>query len=488
MFTSYLACDLGTERGRVSLGTLDKGRLNISTLRRFANHPQRDGDGVQWNIPGLFEQVTDSLTEVARSQETVNGVSCSSWGEDYLLFDSDGALMTPVGSPPSKLMAKGMDHLLSKLSPQMIYEETGVQPTPYSTLVQLIAEKSRRLSKASQLLPIADGFNYLLSGEARVEASSASTTQLYNPTHKAWSARLLYETGLPAKIFPQVVPAGTVLGPLRREIADQTRIEDVDVVTSCSNEMAAMLAGIPVESGVNWAFLQMGTHSVIGTELQQPLLTDTALKAGFTNDAGYGGTTRFWKPTVGFWILQECRRDWAQRGEDLDLEMMMHLAGVADPFECLINPTAPIFLTPGDMPQKIKAFCRDSGQPVPRKPGTIIRCVLESIALYYRKAMQEIETVTGRKMERLYLLSGNQGAKHPLLNNFIANALQVPVILCPEETTAAGNILVQAIALKHIESLEAGRKLASQAVRCETVQPYAGVWDKAFRKLEKLTT
>jgi rhamnulokinase len=466
---------------------LDKGRLNVSTLRRFANRPERDGEGVHWDIPGLFEQLTDSLTEVARSQETVNGVSCSSWGEDYLLFDSQGALITPVGSPPSKLMAKSMDHLLSKCSPQTIYEETGVQPTPYSTLVQLIAEKSRRLSKASQLLPIADGFNYLLSGEACVETSSASSTQIYNPTHKAWSARLLYETGLPAKLFPKVVPAGTVLGPLRPEIAEQTRIEDVQVITSCSHEMAATLAGIPVEPGVHWAFLQMGTHSVIGTELSQPLLTDTALKAGFTNDTGYGGTIRFWKPTVGFWILQECRREWAQRGEDLDLEMMMHLAGVADPFECLINPTAPLFLTPGDMSQKIKAFCRDSGQPVPRKPGAIIRCVLESIALYYRKAMQEMETVTGRKIDRLYLLSATQSAKHPLLNNFIANALQMPVVLCPAEVTAAGNILVQAIALKHIESLEAGRQLASQTIRCETVQPYAGVWDRAYQKLERLT-
>jgi rhamnulokinase len=160
---------------------------------------------------------------------------------------------------------------------------------------------------------------------------------------------------------------------------------------------------------------------------------------------------------------------------------------VAEPFECLINPTAPTFLTPGDMPQKIKSFCRDSGQPIPRKPGAIIRCVLESIALYYRKAMQEMETVTGQRLDRLYLLAGTGGAKHPLLNNFIANALQVPVILCPQETIAAGNILVQAIGLKHIESLEAGRKLVGEVLRYETVQPYAGVWDNAFRKLERLT-
>lgn len=487
MFTSYLACNLGTERGRISLGTLDKGRLNISTLRRFPNTRTEGDDGLEWNIPDLFQHVTDALSEVGRTQETVNGVSCSSWGEDYLLFDPDGALITPVGAPPSKSMAKSMDHLMSRLSPEALYEETGAQLSPYSTLVQLTAEKSRRLSKAGKLMPIADGFNYLLSGEACVEASSASATQLYNPTHKSWSARLIHDTKLPARIFPQVIPGGTVLGPLRKAIADQTRIEDVDVVSSCSHEMAATMAGIPAEPGVNWAFLQMGTHSVIGTELPRACLDSSALRHGFTNEAGYGGTFRLSKPTVGFWILQECRRYWAEQNEELDLEMMMHLAGTADPFECLINPAAAMFLTPGEMPQKIKAFCRDSGQPIPRKPGPIIRCVLESIALYYRKALQDIEAVTGRKIDRLYMLSAGGGAKHPLLNNFIANAVQMPVVLCPEETRAAGNILVQAIALKHIHSLQEARSLAGQTLRCETVQPYAGVWDKAFDKLEQLT-
>lgn len=486
MFTSYLACDLGTTEGRISLGTLDKGRLNISTLRRFPNTPIRKNNSVQWNIPDLFQHLTDSLTEVARSQETVNGVSCSSWGEDYLLFDTDGALITPVASPPSESVAKSMDRLLSKMSLEALYEETGVQPTPYSTLAQLTAEKSRRLSKAGKILPVADAFNYLLSGEARVEASSASSTQLYNPKFKGWSARMIHETRLPVEIFPQVVPGGTMLGPLLQEIAEQTNIEDVDVVTSCSNEMAATLAGLPAESGMNWAFLQMGTHSTLGTELPDALLSEAALKAGFTNEAGLGDTIHFSKPTVGFWILQECQRYWSDRGEDLDLEMMMHLAGVSEPFECLIDPTAPIFLTLGDMPLKIKAFCRETGQPLPRKPGPVIRCVLESIALYYRKAVQEMEAITGRKISRLYMLSATGGAKHPLLNNFIANALQTQVILCPEETRAAGNIVAQAIALKHVKSLDEGRKLIAPTLRCETVHPYAGVWDSAFSKLEQL--
>lgn len=486
MYTSYLACDLGTRRGRISLGTLDKGRLTISNLRRFKNAPTRDQDGVRWDIPELFQHVTDALTEVARSQETVNGVSCTSWGEDYLLFDEDGAVMMPVGSPPTKSMVKSHEQLLSKLPAELMYQETGAQPSPFSTLVQLAAEKGRRLAKAGKLLPVADAFNFLLSGEARVEASSASSTHLYNPRHRGWSARIIHETKLPVQIFPQVVPAGTVLGPLREEIAEQTGIEDVDVVTSCSNDMAATLAGLPAEPGESWAYLHLGTHSTIGTELPEPLLTETALASGFTNEVGYAGTARFSKASVGFWILQECQRFWAQRGEELDVDMMMHLASVADPFECLINPGAALFHAPGDMPQKIKAFCRDTGQPIPRKPGPIIRCVLESIALQFRKDLELIETITGRQLKRLFLLHGAGSARHALFDNFIANAIQRPVVVCPEETTAAGNILVQAVALRHIASLEEARRIGAPALRCETIQPYAGIWESAFEKLERL--
>lgn len=485
MYTTYLACDLGTEEGRVSLGTLNKGRLNVSTMRQFPNERTREGSELQWDIPNLFHHLTESLTEVARTDETVNGVSCSSWGEDYLLFDAKGNLLTPVCAPPSDRLAKSMDTLLSRISREDLYEETGVQPTSHSTLIQLGAEKSKRLSKASYLMPVADGFNYLLSGEPRVEASSASPTQLFNPLNREWSLRMLEAIQFPSKILPPVVSAGTYLGPLRQEIATQTGIEDVDVVTSCSNEMAATLAGVPAHAGMSWAYLQMGTHSSIGTELPYPVLNEASLKQGFTNESGCAGTVRLSKPTVGRWILDECQRYWTERGQELDWEMMMHLASVSSPLESLIDPTATHFLTPGDMPHKIKAFCRESGQPIPRKPGAIVRCILESVALYFRRNIQEMETVTGRKIDQLYLLEG--GARHPLFNNFIANALQIPVVICPAETTATGNILMQAIALKHVESIEAARDLSRASLRCETVLPYSGVWDQAFEKMEQLT-
>ena len=205
----------------------------------------------------------------------------------------------------------------------------------------------------------------------------------------------------------------------------------------------------------------------------------------FSNETGYGSTIRFTKQTAGFWIVEECRRSWAGTEHDLEPSVIMHLAAQAPPFESLINPMDMRFLTPGDMPLKIKAFCKESGQAVPRKPGPIIRCVLESIALYTRKTLREIEGVTGRRIERLYMLGG--GSKNVLLNSFIANALHIPVVIVPEEATAMGNIMVQAIALGHVSSLEEARRIVRESSRFETIQPGAEAWNRAFARLEKLT-
>jgi rhamnulokinase len=331
---------------------------------------------------------------------------------------------------------------------------------------------------------VADGFNYLLSGQAGVEVSMASATQLFNPFQQTWSDRLAGVIGLSPQILPPVVSSGTVLGPMRPDIAKQTGLEDVEVVASCSHELAATIAGLPA-SGDNWAFLSPGEWSFMGVELPHPILTAEARELDFSNETGYGGTIRFTKPTTGSWILEECRRFWAGSEHDLDPSVIMHLAAQSPPFESLINPMDMRFLTPGDMPLKIKAFCKESGQVVPRKPGPIIRCVLESIALYCRRALREIEAVTGRKIERLYMLNG--GTKNVLLNSFITNALQIPVVIVPEDATAMGNILVQAIALGQVSSLEEARRIVRESSRFETIQPSAVVWNTAFERLEKLT-
>ena len=222
----------------------------------------------------------------------------------------------------------------------------------------------------------------------------------------------------------------------------------------------------------------------MGVELPEPVITDLSRELNFTNEIGYGGSVRLLKNIAGLWIVQECRRYWAEKEEDLDYDVMMHLAASAPPFESLINPNDPRFLEPGDMPAKIQAFCKETGQPVPRKTGPILRCVLESLALLYRKTLNELERVTGRNIERVHIVGG--GTRNTLLNHFSANALQLPVVIGPAEATSIGNILVQAIAHRHLASLEEARKVACDSFDMEIIQPHAAAWSAAFGRLQSL--
>ena len=453
MSNFYVACDLNAEIGRVVLGILSQGSLTLSEVRRFQNLPIRDKDSLQWNIPQLYEETLTGLRAVGTYEEAIDGISCDSWAADYLLFESDSSLITPTYHHADPRCREGMQKVLSKVPKESIYEETGVWPMPANTLFQLGAERPRRLNRAAHLLTVADAFNFLLAGVPRFELSQASTTQLYNPITHTWSDRLLSSLRLPSKLFPPLVPAGTELGALRPEIAKSTGLEDAKVVASCSHETAAALVGLPISPGEDWAYLQVGSWTVMGTELLKPIITDGSRASNFTNEVGFGGSIRFSKQTVGLWILEECRRFWKEKDREIDEGLLTHMAGSSPPFESLIDPTDPRFLEPGDMPLKIQAFCRETRQPVPRKPGPIIRCIMESLALQYRKTLQEIEELTGRQIGRLYLLGGSANA---LLKHFIANAVRLPLVVVPADAAVIGNVIVQALALGHLTVTRTG--------------------------------
>ena len=483
MTNYYVACDLGVEIGRVMLGTLHKGNLTMSEVRCFPNVPTRGKDSLQWNMAQLYQETLDGLREIGKYEEPVDSISCSSWGADYLLFEADGSLIAPTYHQDDPRAEAGMKEVFSRVPWETIYDETGVQKTPTSTLFQLGAETSRRLKRAHHLMPVADGFNYLLAGVPRVEMSLASTTQLYNPFTKTWSDRLLRALKLPLKLLPPVVPAGTKLGALRPEIAKGSGWEDAQVVTSCSHELAATVAGLPLGRGESCAYLRLGAWALLGTELAGPIINDASRELNFTNITSCDDSVCFYKHLVGLWILEECRRFWRENDRDLDANVLMHLATSVEPFESLINPTDPRLLTPGDMPLKIQAFCKQTNQPVPRKPGSIIRCVLESLALLYCKTLRELECLTGREITQLYLLGGSVNS---LLTNFTANALQIPVVVAPTDITAIGNVVVQALALGHIKSLDQAREIVGSSFKMKTIIPYAKAWCAAYHRFEKL--
>ncbi len=476
----YVACDLGAESGRVMLGTLCQGELALSEIRRFQNLPIQEEDSLQWNIPQLYQETLDGLRGIAAYEEPIDSISCNSWAADYLLFEPEGSLITPTYHRRDPFTEAEMKKVFSKVPWEDIYGETGVHQMPINTLFQLRAEKSRRLNRASHLMPVADGFNYLLAGVPRVEMSLASPTQLYNPNTEAWSDLLFEALDLPRRLFPPVVRAGTELGLLRPDLAKATGLEGARVVSSCSHEIAAALAGLPKCHGENWAYLQPGSWSVMGTELSKPIINEASRKLNFTNGIGYGGSVHFSKHTIGLWILEECQRFWANSEHGLDGALLTHLAIAAPPFESLINPSDPRFLTAGDMPLKIQAFCNETGQIVPRKPGAITRCILESLALLYRRTLREIEALTGSKMDRLYLLGGTGNT---LLDHFIANALQLPMVIAPADATAIGNVIVQAVALGHIKSIDEAREIVRTSFKMETIVPHANAWAAAYDRL-----
>jgi rhamnulokinase len=479
----YAACDLGAESGRVMVGELSKGKLSLMEVHRFPNVPVKEKTSLYWDIPQLYQELLVGLRKAGERGDDIAGVSCDSWGVDYMLFEKDGTLIPPTYHYRDPRGEAGLKQLLKHVPWETIYAETGIQQMPLNTIFQLAAEDPKRLRSAQQLLSIGDGFNFLLSGVAKMEVSMASTTQLYNPVEKDWSSRLTHALKLPSKLLPPLAPSGTVLGPLLPQIAKETGLEETQVVASCTHDTAAAVAALPA-TGEHWAFLSSGTWSLMGIELKEPLINDRARELNFTNEIGYGHSVRLLKNIVGLWLVQECKRYWAEREQDLDYGVLTHLAASSPPFESIINLADPRFVTPGDMPEKIAAFCKETRQPVPRKPGQFVRCVLESLALFYRRTLKEIEGLTGRKILRLHLVGG--GAKNTLLNHFTANALQIPVTIGPSEATSAGNVLVQALALGQLKSLEEARQIVRHSTVCETVHPHAVSWEAAYERLEKL--
>lgn len=485
MTTHYLACDLGAESGRLMLGTLADGRLELAEIRRFPNVPVRQGDSLCWNLRALFDELTAGLKQAGALGRPVAGISTDSWGVDYVLFDAAGQMLEPTYHYRDGRTARGVQAVQARIPWPELFEETGLQFLPFNTIFQLGAETPERLAAARLILGVGDAFNHWLGGAARFEESLASTTQLYNPRTRAWSARLLQTLGLRADLFPPLVPSGTRLGPLRPDLAEASGLRGVEVVASCSHDTGAAVAAVPGR-GEDWAYLSSGTWSLMGVELGTPVIHAAVREANFTNEIGFGGSVRFLKNIIGLWMVQECRREWARQGREYDYATLTRLAAEAPPFAALVNPADPRFLPPGDMPGRIAECCRQTGQPVPESPGAVIRCVLESLALLYRRTLRQIETLTGRRIARLHIVGG--GSRNALLNQFTANAIQRPVLAGPVEATAAGNVLVQAIALGHLPSLAAAREVVRASFPPTTVEPAeTAAWDAAAERFEALT-
>lgn len=480
----YIACDLGAESGRVMLGTLADGKLTLEEIHRFANGPVTVAGTMRWDVLRLYDELKTGLRKVAARGIKVESLSTDSWGVDYVWLKDNEPLLTAPFHYRDARTDSGLDRAFAVVPQEEIFAESGIQFMTLNTLYQLHADAQQRpwvFKSADRFLCIGDYFNYLFSGVAKAEVSLASTTQLYNPKKKKWSKPLLKKLGLPAKRFPEIVPSGTILGPADCSLG----LGAAKVIATCSHDTGAAVAAVPGE-GRGWAYLSSGTWSLLGVEAKQPILTDASREANFTNEVGYGHSIRFLKNIVGLWIQQECRREWACAGQDHDYNALREMAAQAPPLRSLINPNAARFLKPGDMPAKIAAYCRETGQEPPATIGATVRCVLESLALLYAKTIADLSAITGQEIKRLHIVGG--GSQNVLLNQFAANATGLPVIAGPVEGTAIGNILIQALALGHLSDLAALRQIVRASFPVTKFAPHdTAPWPAAQSQFAKLT-
>jgi rhamnulokinase len=466
------------------LGTLDGGKIVLEELHRFPNGPVKTSGALHWNFDALLNELKTGLKKASAKNLPIAGISTDSWGVDYVLYDERGLIMSPVWCYRDARTASGVENTRAKVDWPAIYAETGIQFMSLNTIYQLAAEPPERLARAKQLLLIGDAFNYFCSGVPRNEVSLASTTQLYNPKSRTWSKKLLDALKLREEMFAPICASGTKLGPLKKNLATEVGLPQIEVIASCSHDTGAAVAAVPA-SGENWAYLSSGTWSLMGVEWPQPIITDQGRALGFTNEIGFGNSVRLLKNIVGLWIVQECRRQWTKEGKKYDFAALEQLAAAAPPFVSLINADDPRFLSPDNMPKKIAEFCQETGQPVPANHAAYMRCIYESLALFYRVVLRRIERLTGKKIGQLHIVGG--GSKDATLNQFAANALKIPVIAGPTECTATGNMLVQAIALSHVPSHAAAREIVRNSFELKTFTPQdSAQWDAAAARFEKL--
>ncbi|MGB0409438.1 MAG: rhamnulokinase [Opitutales bacterium] len=485
----YIAVDLGAGSGRVLAGEFDGNRIELHELNRFDNTSLELPSGVHCNIASLYQNILAGLRIAADNYgDSVVSIGIDTWGVDYGLFDKDGRMLgLPYNYRDSR--TDGMiDKALEKISREEIYQRTGIDLLFFNTALQLLSEvesESPALGVAEDLLFTPDILGYWLTGHKTQERSIASTSQLYNPNSRDWDYELIEKLGIPRRLFKKISDPGTVLGKLQDKVKQRTGLKDVNVITVGGHDTASAVAAVPSQSPTP-AYLSSGTWSLLGMELPEPVIREDSLADGFTNEIGLNNTVRFLKNICGLWLIQQTKDYWQAGGEDVPYSKMASLAAEAAPFRSLINPDDKRFIEGGHMPEKIQAFCKETGQAVPETKGQIIRCIYESLALRYAQVWERLIQYTDHKPKTLHIVGG--GCQDKLLNQFAASAMGVTVAACPVEATGLGNIMAQMLADGQIKDLAEGRKIVLKSSLVETFEPEDPTpWEDAKKKFAQIT-
>lgn len=486
--SKYLAIDFGAESGRVIVGVLENNRLELEEIHRFPNRQINIHGRLHWDVLYLFEELKEGISiAVKEGHKDIRSIAVDTWGVDYALIDASGQLIgNPVCYRDSRtdgMMEKAFD----KMPEEEIYRVTGIQFMQINTVFQLVSmveEKNPHLQIADTLLFMPDLFNYMLTGQKVAEYSIASTSQLLDARTRNWADELFNKLDLPRYLMPRIVSPGTSIGPLLEDISSKIGLGPVQVIAAAGHDTACAVASVPAKSK-NWAYLSSGTWSLLGIESPEAIINEDSFTAGFTNEGGVGGTIRYLRNIMGMWLLERCRQSWENKGQPTEYTELLQQASAATPFRSIINPDDHLFLNPPDMPDAITEYCRNTQQPVPENNGAYVRCILESLALKYLYVIQKMNSMRPENIELLHVIGG--GSQNKMLNQFISNALGIPVITGPVEGTAIGNIVMQAITAGEIKDIPAARRIVADSFPLERFEPENhGLWKNQYEKIKSL--
>jgi rhamnulokinase len=489
-----LAFDLGASSGRAMVGTLDRSApegpvLKLEEVHRFPNEPVRAGGHLYWDVLRLLHDIKQGFRRAAEGR-TIESFGIDTWGVDYGLIGDDGELL----GNPYHYRDSRTDDTVAKvhgiIGKDKLFTETGLQPLPFNTIMQLHAASeagSSALKHAKELLFMPDLLVYLLTGVKQSEYTIASTSQLLHAGQQEWNTGLLRELGIPADILQKVVMPGTVVGELSEDVRSELKLPAaIRAVAVPEHDTGAAVVSVPSVDGKPLAYLICGTWSLLGTELPEPVLDPAVLQLGFSNEGGMGGTARTLKNIMGLWLIQECKRDWDQSGSTHSFTELVKLAEAAPAFRSFIDPDDLRFLPPGGMPERVRRYCQETGQPVPESEGETTRCIYESLAMQYRLVLTRLETMSGQSYGGLHMMGG--GIQNKLLCRMTASAIGRPVWAGPVEASSLGNMAAQLIALGELADITEARELIKRSYPIETYEPeQAEVWEEAFQRYLRVT-
>ena len=480
-----LAIDLGASSGRGIVGSFDGKRLSLRENHRFSNDPVSLNGRLYWDILRIFHEIKQSITKTVLDGDNVASIGIDTWGVDYALLDKHGRMLSnPVHYRDDRTL--GVQEKVNRIIPaEELYAVAGLQTMNFNTIYQLFVhreEDPEAWAQATRMLNIPDLLNYFLTGVMANEYTILSTGALLDAKKRDFADDLLKKLNIPKNLFGDVVQPGTVLGGLLPQVLGDTGKTDAKVMTVASHDTASAVLAVPTQEE-DFIYISSGTWSLMGTELKDPLINAQSRAANFTNEGGVLNTIRFLKNIMGLWIIQESRRQWKREGKDYSFAQMEAWAKEAPAFRSIIDVDDASFSTPGNMPEKIRDFCRKTNQPVPETVGEVVRCIYESLALKYRFVAEHIQNMMGKKAKVIHVVGG--GTKDGFLSQMTADACGIPVAAGPEEATAIGNLMMQAIAMGEVADLKQAREIIANSFDLKHYTPTANraAWDEAYEKL-----